>query len=133
MLTREPIAKAAKALDVAFPGWYERVRPHDIDMASCTKCILGQTMGERNWSTSEENNVNSWRALNKELKETFHLDDGVFASRRSAPFWVEEINARLTAATAKDPIDVEWSELQQMEASTSVEIKITPLQAPTDC
>lgn len=43
---RARVSRAAKFLDENTPGWAYKVRLRDLDIASCSNCVLGQLFGE---------------------------------------------------------------------------------------
>lgn len=42
---RRRIARGAALLDAKRPGWRDQISPADLDLASCSKCVIGQAFG----------------------------------------------------------------------------------------
>jgi hypothetical protein len=41
----ERVNRGAKLLDAKHPGWHKEININELNMASCTQCILGQCFG----------------------------------------------------------------------------------------
>jgi hypothetical protein len=95
------VSAAAKLLDKAVPGWYDRINIPDLDLGECRKCILGQLYGHFDDGcitlfgkyyfqvplTEEE--INSG-----EFTEGSNLILPPFGERTNRDEWVNEINKR---------------------------------------
>ncbi len=46
MFDMTPVQRGAELLDRKVPGWYTRIRPGDLDLASRDQCVLGQLFGD---------------------------------------------------------------------------------------
>lgn len=44
-VARWHVAQAAQLLDRDLPGWYDRIDLDDLDLGSCSRCIIGQVYG----------------------------------------------------------------------------------------
>ncbi len=45
MSAKACVAKGTELLDKRVPGWWKRVKPEELKMASCEICMLGQLFG----------------------------------------------------------------------------------------
>lgn len=95
MQTREEafVRTAATALDAVRPGWFRSVDVTDLQMMSCTRCILGQVFG--GWS--EGLVALGMKEPNGELDadRLVNTYGESFSGGKLAPLWVHEIAVRL--------------------------------------
>lgn len=40
------VNRGAALLDAEFPGWFERIDTDSLDIATCSRCVLGQVYGD---------------------------------------------------------------------------------------
>lgn len=88
------VALAAIWMDAEFPGWFRSVKPKDLDMQDCDRCVIGQTTGDGEvWRTLYGEN----RLF--EYRRGFNGDEESpmcpFADQQAVPFWSSEIDKRL--------------------------------------
>lgn len=112
------VARGAALLDGVTPGWWSRIDPVELEIASCTECVLGQVFGNyslgitalgmeqeparsafvgdhafglRGGDTDWPANGHQYDVLSREIARAFCL-------LRDA--WLIEINARMTEGVA---------------------------------
>lgn len=89
MLYRYPISikEAAETLDMARPGWYNKIDVKKFNMIYCPACVLGQVYGKYS------NGID----LLFGMKPNNLSDDKIFGRGASNEAWLLEINRRLDA------------------------------------
>lgn len=81
---KERVANGAKMLDLRSPGWHKKINREELDMGSCSRCIIGQITG----NYFDKNTV-GFDQYNDGYRYGF-IEDG-FGLRE---LWIKEIEAR---------------------------------------
>jgi hypothetical protein len=102
MNLRHAVERGIEILDVAAPGWEQRIALDDLDMQSCNNCMLGLLFGR--FSEGKD-------ALGIKLGQTygFALPRGLKTAHESRQawkelrrLWIEEIETRRFNAELED-------------------------------
>lgn len=65
------VQRGAAVLDEHFPNWFQQVHLGNLEISSCTRCVLGQLGGGEEWSYAEmidrlsgEDDPDDWSGYN---------------------------------------------------------------------
>lgn len=93
---------AARFLDVHHPGWFERINLAELDLESCTACVIGQAIApcRQRYSWIEEMGIIFGEKHpdiitdHEQRKQRFGFSSTAFAANAYKPFWEEEVLQR---------------------------------------
>jgi len=87
---QEGVAREAARLDRMLPDWYTRINISELEMPSCTSCILGQAFAPHGFLWSYD--LVHQEAVSRNGDEVYGEAYGANACK---PHWINEIEARL--------------------------------------
>lgn len=102
---RAQVAKGAADLDRLMPGWYHAVDVTDLNMHSCTRCVLGHVFGT--WGVGVMCLGCSRDGVGVDTHALSTAYGAAFAGNEYAPLWVEAIAGRLYPDPVAAPVYAE--------------------------